>query len=114
MLLGKRNRAKMGRATSMAEISPAVVAEQVMQDSQPPQQRNEDGGQPTRGAQRRTIAELPAEPISSFLKACQLCRRRLVAGRDIFMYRGDMAFCSTECRQLQMDMDEELKNQPST
>ncbi|KAM0952904.1 putative Zf-FLZ domain-containing protein [Dioscorea sansibarensis] len=114
MLLGKRTRTKMVRATSMGEISPGVVAEQAVQDAQPPQPRNGDGGQPIRPARRRTTVELPAAPISSFLRACQLCRRRLVAGRDIFMYRGNMAFCSAECRQLQMNIDEELENQPST
>ncbi|KAK6257404.1 hypothetical protein QUC31_000863 [Theobroma cacao] len=41
-----------------------------------------------------------------FLRACGLCRRRLVPGRDIYMYRGDTAFCSLECRQQQMNQDE--------
>lgn len=41
-----------------------------------------------------------------FLKACFLCKRRLFPGRDIYMYRGDSAFCSLECRQQQMNQDE--------
>ncbi|XP_077213813.1 FCS-Like Zinc finger 5-like [Tasmannia lanceolata] len=41
-----------------------------------------------------------------FLWACGLCNRRLVAGHDIYMYRGDTAFCSLECRQQQMNQDE--------
>ncbi|KAM2022257.1 hypothetical protein ACFX16_044181 [Malus domestica] len=41
-----------------------------------------------------------------FLKACGLCKRRLIPGRDIYMYRGDTAFCSLECRQQQMNLDE--------
>nr|CAD1826371.1 unnamed protein product [Ananas comosus var. bracteatus] len=41
-----------------------------------------------------------------FLRACGLCRRRLAPGRDIFMYRGDIAFCSLECRQQQINQDE--------
>ncbi|EPS69545.1 hypothetical protein M569_05223, partial [Genlisea aurea] len=41
-----------------------------------------------------------------FLSACFLCRRRLIPGRDIYMYRGDTAFCSLECRQYQMNHDE--------
>ncbi|XVF36760.1 hypothetical protein REPUB_Repub19eG0086100 [Reevesia pubescens] len=41
-----------------------------------------------------------------FLRSCGLCRRRLVPGRDIYMYRGDTAFCSLECRQQQMNQDE--------
>jgi hypothetical protein len=41
-----------------------------------------------------------------FLRSCSLCKRRLVPGRDIYMYRGDRAFCSLECRQQQMIQDE--------
>ncbi|CAL4982854.1 unnamed protein product [Urochloa decumbens] len=34
----------------------------------------------------------------SFLQRCFLCRRELADGRDIYIYRGDRAFCSEECR----------------
>ncbi|KAK8518482.1 hypothetical protein V6N13_027955 [Hibiscus sabdariffa] len=41
-----------------------------------------------------------------FLDACFLCKKPLGGNKDIFMYRGDMPFCSEECRQEQIDMDE--------
>ncbi|CAF2060592.1 hypothetical protein Bca4012_100368 [Brassica carinata] len=41
-----------------------------------------------------------------FLRSCSLCERLLVPGRDIYMYRGDTAFCSLDCRQQQMAQDE--------
>eukprot|EP01018_Ginkgo_biloba_P022145 Gb_30637 [translate_table: standard] len=41
-----------------------------------------------------------------FLQACFLCKRRLGHGRDIYMYRDDRAFCSAECRQQQIVVDE--------
>ncbi|KAK6924111.1 Zf-FLZ domain [Dillenia turbinata] len=41
-----------------------------------------------------------------FLRVCGLCKRRLAPGRDIYMYRGDTAFCSVECRERQMKQDE--------
>ncbi|CAL9763688.1 unnamed protein product [Musa acuminata subsp. burmannicoides] len=44
---------------------------------------------------------------SHFLERCYLCRRRLQQGNDIYMYRGDRAFCSVECRNRQIFMDEE-------
>jgi len=47
----------------------------------------------------------PIEP-AHFLDACRLCNRRLGHGRDIYMYRGDNAFCSVECREQQIAMDE--------
>ncbi|PPD67612.1 hypothetical protein GOBAR_DD35511 [Gossypium barbadense] len=44
-----------------------------------------------------------------FLDACFLCKKPLGGNRDIFMYRGDTPFCSEECRQEQIDMDEALE-----
>uniref|UniRef100_A0A7N0VI38 FLZ-type domain-containing protein n=1 Tax=Kalanchoe fedtschenkoi TaxID=63787 RepID=A0A7N0VI38_KALFE len=43
---------------------------------------------------------------SHFLDSCHLCRKSLARDKDIFMYRGDTPFCSEECRQEQIDMDE--------
>ncbi|GAU30445.1 hypothetical protein TSUD_392580 [Trifolium subterraneum] len=40
-----------------------------------------------------------------FLRTCGLCNCRLAPGRDIYMYRGDTAFCSLECREEQMKQD---------
>ncbi|KAJ8465368.1 hypothetical protein OPV22_027920 [Ensete ventricosum] len=41
-----------------------------------------------------------------FLDSCSLCRKPLARNRDIFMYRGDMPFCSEECRREQIEIDE--------
>ncbi|GJV74175.1 FCS-Like zinc finger 2-like protein [Tanacetum coccineum] len=41
-----------------------------------------------------------------FLDACFLCKKPLGCNRDIFMYRGDTPFCSEECREEQIDIDE--------
>ncbi|KAL2332783.1 hypothetical protein Fmac_013996 [Flemingia macrophylla] len=43
---------------------------------------------------------------SHFLRTCDLCKCRLAPGRDIYMYRGDTAFCSLECREKQMKQDQ--------
>ncbi|KAK9078936.1 hypothetical protein SSX86_002995 [Deinandra increscens subsp. villosa] len=40
-----------------------------------------------------------------FLSSCNLCRKKL-HGLDIFMYRGEKAFCSEECRFKQITVDE--------
>lgn len=45
-----------------------------------------------------------------FLDTCFLCKKPIAAGDDIFMYRGDAPFCSVECRENQMEMDEALEN----
>ncbi|KAM0848274.1 hypothetical protein ACQ4PT_054492 [Festuca glaucescens] len=41
-----------------------------------------------------------------YLDICFSCRKLLPGNRDIFMYRGDMPFCSEECRQEQIEIDE--------
>ncbi|XP_010259499.1 PREDICTED: diacylglycerol kinase delta [Nelumbo nucifera] len=46
-------------------------------------------------------------PEISFLDECFLCKQRLLPGKDIYMYKGDRAFCSVECRYTQIFMDEE-------
>lgn len=40
-----------------------------------------------------------------FLSSCCLCKKKL-QGLDIFMYRGEKAFCSEECRYTQISVDE--------
>ncbi|CAL5054972.1 unnamed protein product [Urochloa decumbens] len=49
-----------------------------------------------------------------FLDACFLCRKPLAGNRDIFMYRGDTAFCSDECRSAQMAADEAAERKAVT
>ncbi|KAK4414904.1 FCS-Like Zinc finger 14 [Sesamum alatum] len=44
--------------------------------------------------------------IADFLNSCFLCKKRL-HGLDIFMYRGEKAFCSAECRYRQISIDEQ-------
>ncbi|KAJ0960367.1 hypothetical protein J5N97_001817 [Dioscorea zingiberensis] len=41
-----------------------------------------------------------------FLDSCYLCNKTLSGHRDIFMYGGDMPFCSEDCRQKKIDFDE--------
>ncbi|CAI9779748.1 unnamed protein product [Fraxinus pennsylvanica] len=44
---------------------------------------------------------------SDFLDHCFLCKQKLLPDKDIYMYKGDIAFCSVECRWRQIFMDEE-------
>lgn len=44
-----------------------------------------------------------------FLDACYFCKRSFVEDCDIYMYRGDKAFCSVECRHFQIVQDERLE-----
>ncbi|GKV20458.1 hypothetical protein SLEP1_g30581 [Rubroshorea leprosula] len=42
---------------------------------------------------------------ADFLSSCYLCKKQL-QGLDIFMYRGEKAFCSTECRDKYIRSDD--------
>lgn len=42
----------------------------------------------------------------SFLSFCYSCKKNLELGQDIFIYKGEKAFCSAECRCQEMLFDE--------
>lgn len=48
-----------------------------------------------------------ATTMSSFLQRCFLCHRELADDKDIYIYRGDRAFCSEECRCRHIMMEED-------
>ncbi|MCE3217232.1 hypothetical protein HAX54_011198 [Datura stramonium] len=52
-------------------------------------------------------ASAPPEAFRTgdFLNTCSFCHKQL-QGLDIFIYRGDKAFCSSECRFKQISIDE--------
>lgn len=133
MLLGKRPRNPMKRTTSMTEFSYDDLS--VIHPPPPPSSDHNNNNHPQpggaagaaaadrdhpyhkvmgfvspRGIHRRNSADFALHSNSSvnntFLRTCCLCHRRLAPGRDIYMYRGDSAFCSLECRQQQMTQDE--------
>ncbi|KAL0695142.1 hypothetical protein Bca4012_062322 [Brassica carinata] len=132
MLLGKRQRPEIKRTTSLSEIkfdlnlpsepeepsdhqqvqmlSPRRKSKLVTVDEHRQvhhgllEQRLSAMVSP-RGTQRRHSEDYSTH-AGDFLRCCSLCKRHLVPGRDIYMYRGDRAFCSLECRQQQITVDE--------
>ncbi|KAH7445175.1 hypothetical protein KP509_02G110700 [Ceratopteris richardii] len=46
-----------------------------------------------------------AKPFLAFLEKCCFCGRSLHLEEDIYMYRGDQSFCSTECRYQKISLD---------
>ncbi|XP_073308103.1 FCS-Like Zinc finger 10-like isoform X2 [Primulina huaijiensis] len=64
-------------------------------------ERNEDGGMVNSG-------DLASYPSMDFLKFCYSCKKSL-DGEDIFMYRGEKAFCSLSCRSREILVDEEVE-----
>ncbi|XP_072952718.1 FCS-Like Zinc finger 5-like [Typha angustifolia] len=128
MLLGKRPRHPMRRTTSMTEFAADVEAPQPSEQERPQHKERQqqavaqrryggvgqgwlDARHVAAGAasmrdRRRNSGDFAAVETAPFLRACGLCKRRLGPGRDTFMYRGEIAFCSLECRQQQMNLDE--------
>ncbi|KAI4321395.1 hypothetical protein MLD38_034779 [Melastoma candidum] len=123
MSLGKRTRHPMRRTTSMS----GITFDLNMGDETWPSDLQDDsdcsplyGGGLLGGQDQRSVAMAAAmspralhqrhssefSDAAHFLRTCCLCKRRLFPGRDIYMYRGDSAFCSLECRQQQMNLDE--------
>ncbi|KAL2236982.1 UNVERIFIED_CONTAM: FCS-Like Zinc finger 10 [Sesamum indicum] len=47
-------------------------------------------------------------PPKDFLKFCYSCQKKL-DGEDIYMYRGEKAFCSYSCRSQEIEIDEEME-----
>ncbi|KAL6653645.1 hypothetical protein ACP70R_008569 [Stipagrostis hirtigluma subsp. patula] len=60
----------------------------------------------TRARSARPQSPPAARCESSFLQRCFLCHRELADGKDIYIYRGDRAFCSEECRCRHILLDE--------
>ncbi|KAF5737005.1 hypothetical protein HS088_TW14G01161 [Tripterygium wilfordii] len=55
----------------------------------------------------KRVSQSISFPVPPFLEHCFLCRQKLLPGKDIYMYKGDRAFCSVACRCRQIFMDEE-------
>ncbi|XP_039053431.1 FCS-Like Zinc finger 5-like [Hibiscus syriacus] len=129
MLLGKRTRQSIKKTTSMTEITvvdasnleEVVDQHPIVSDPPPPHREFHDGN--SRSDQRFSAMVSPKNrssersaftnhvvngttSASPFLQSCWLCNSRLAPGRNIYMYRGDTAFCSLECREKQMKEDE--------
>ncbi|XP_058185085.1 FCS-Like Zinc finger 5-like [Rhododendron vialii] len=107
MLLGKRGRGPMKRTTSMTGINVDLADEEpsdsVMNElveTASPSRRDRKRSSGGEGDNSMVVETAP------FLRTCGLCNSSLRPSRDIFMYRGDTAFCSLECREQQIKHDE--------
>ncbi|KAE9605900.1 putative Zf-FLZ domain-containing protein [Lupinus albus] len=116
MLLGKRPRNPMKRTTSLSEITLDLNTSTNVEPRHTPYIGGFNGflDQNNRvmmatdlpRIQRRHSANCVQDTPNDFLRSCSLCKRPLIPGHDIYMYRGDSGFCSLECRQQQMKRDE--------
>ncbi|KAG8053165.1 hypothetical protein GUJ93_ZPchr0001g31463 [Zizania palustris] len=67
------------------------------------------------------VTEAPAESYwvvkcaagDDFLSSCFTCKKKL-EGNDIYIYRGEKAFCSSICREQEILIEEEAENKTTT
>ncbi|KAI3885464.1 hypothetical protein MKX03_036356 [Papaver bracteatum] len=122
MMLGKRPRvpAVFRRTTSITEFSIDLLdvepmnGDDVNNNYLTVDQRVLSTISPRNYTNLRSPLSNSSAQTSHFLRACGLCNRRLASGRDIYMYRGDTAFCSSECRQQQIIEDEKKEKSASS
>ncbi|CAL4965659.1 unnamed protein product [Urochloa decumbens] len=50
-----------------------------------------------------------APAAEDFLSSCFACKKKL-EGNDIYIYRGEKAFCSASCRDQEIQLEEEAEN----
>ncbi|CAI0444624.1 unnamed protein product [Linum tenue] len=50
-------------------------------------------------------------PSDHFLSFCHYCNKELEEGKDIYIYRGEKAFCSLSCRSHEMMIDGEFEEE---
>lgn len=126
MMMGTKSAGPMRRTTSMTEFAPpdvlagvaeeqeeAMAAEETTDRLQVHEEKEEEiahgwigRGYRARPHRRNSADFSAAVETAAFLHACGLCNRRLGPGRDTFMYKGEAAFCSLECRQQHITHEE--------
>lgn len=55
------------------------------------------------------LSDQPSYPSDDFLSFCYSCKKSLGQGKDIYMYRGEKAFCSSECRHQEIMFEEGME-----
>ncbi|XP_022941167.1 uncharacterized protein LOC111446546 [Cucurbita moschata] len=59
-------------------------------------------------AQSNLDVSFSCQPID-FLSFCYFCNKKLESGKDIYIYRGEKSFCSSDCRYREILIEEELE-----
>uniref|UniRef100_A0ACD5Z5J8 Uncharacterized protein n=1 Tax=Avena sativa TaxID=4498 RepID=A0ACD5Z5J8_AVESA len=112
-MLGKRQRSMLMRRTTSVASLPSV-AKQVRQASGGDRARAGPSSSASAGAvgtggatmPMRDASDLAGVMTAAFLTACGFCGKGLGPGKDTYIYRGEVAFCSHECREWQIEQDE--------
>ncbi|KAF7814292.1 FCS-Like Zinc finger 10-like [Senna tora] len=63
-------------------------------------------------SQVSSFSEESAKPYPSdnILSFCYSCKKKLEEGKDVYIYRGEKAFCSFDCRSEEISVEEKSEN----
>ncbi|KAK6141375.1 hypothetical protein DH2020_024866 [Rehmannia glutinosa] len=59
-----------------------------------------------------SVGESEKVKIGGFLERCHYCKKRIAQNSEVFMYSDLCAFCSAECRDCQITLDQSAKKKP--
>ncbi|KAK4418296.1 hypothetical protein Salat_2242300 [Sesamum alatum] len=101
-------RSRVGSATSHMEISVSTAASTV---SPAKVMRTDATAEPSRPkilavASPVVVGESNQLEIGRFLERCHYCKKRIAQNSEVFMYSNLCAFCSAECRDFQISLDQ--------
>ncbi|KAL3626077.1 hypothetical protein CASFOL_029626 [Castilleja foliolosa] len=57
------------------------------------------------------VVDLGRWKFGGFLERCKFCTKRIAQSADVFMYGNLGAFCTVECREIQIAIDRMVKKQ---
>ncbi|KAI3449665.1 hypothetical protein Pfo_006330 [Paulownia fortunei] len=58
------------------------------------------------------VGESDQPKIGGFLERCHYCKKRIAQNSEVFMYSNLCAFCSSECRDFQITLDQSATEEP--
>ncbi|KAF9622608.1 hypothetical protein IFM89_032507 [Coptis chinensis] len=61
------------------------------------------------GKENSFLPDQVSYPFDDFLSFCYTCKKHLGQGKDIYIYRGEKAFCSHECRYQEILLEEGME-----
>ncbi|KAI3460901.1 hypothetical protein Pfo_017564 [Paulownia fortunei] len=110
------NRGRSGSSSS--RLATQVATNAVAAVNPTTVMKAEAAGEPSRSkiltiANPVSVAESDHLKIGEFLERCHYCKKRIAQNSEVFMYSNLCAFCSAECRDLQIALDHLAKEHPA-
>ncbi|KAL8055060.1 hypothetical protein ABFX02_04G032200 [Erythranthe guttata] len=108
----KRNRP--GNSSSCLELPLQTAAAAAAPVSKAKVMKIDAAAEPSRSrfltiASPENVGESDRPVSGGFLERCHYCKKRIAHNSEVFMYSNLCAFCSSECRDFQIKLDQSAK-----